>query len=57
MQPPVKDISTARYYRCAASTERGIRTVALRRATAGGGRFQAFDDVAVIRSDSPTKAQ
>jgi len=57
MQPPGKDISTARYYRCAASTERGIRTVALRRATAGGGRFQAFDDVAVIRSDSPTKAQ
>src|SRR4051812_20366044 len=34
MQPPVRDIAAARYYRCAASTERGIGTVALPRATA-----------------------
>jgi hypothetical protein len=30
----VRDIVAARYYRCAVSTERGIRTVALPRATA-----------------------
>jgi hypothetical protein len=29
MQPPVSDIAAARYYRWAAGTERGMRTVAV----------------------------